>query len=245
MFAARYFAPHYFPARYFAEAGATGVVSFTATGSILTGGTAALDRTLALGAVGAILTNGSASLAVTSNVVHFAATGSILTGGTAALARARTLAALGAVATDGSSSLARALRLGATGAITTLGTANLFVLVPGGPAQVALSYFPSSIWGTIERLPYGQPVRLTATFMDEAGALVDPGMVSFWLKAPDGTVTEYVYGTDVELVKPATGVYYVDWPNDAAGLYAVRFDGTGGNPGAVEGQYVVDASLVV
>lgn len=55
----------------------------------------------------------------------------------------------------------------------------------------------------------------------------DPSALTFYIKQPDGTVTEYVYGTDTELVRDAIGSYHVDWPITAHGVYWYLFAGSG------------------
>ena len=47
----------------------------------------------------------------------------------------------------------------------------------------------------------GDLVRLTGTFKNTTGALIDPGTVSFKVRAPGGAVTTYVYPTDTQLVR--------------------------------------------
>lgn len=84
----------------------------------------------------------------------------------------------------------------------------------------------------------GSQVRLSATF-EVNGVATDPTTVTFKVRAPSGTVTTYVYGTDVQLVKSATGVYYVDYTTAAEGLHAWRMAGTGTAVGAEEQQFVV------
>ena len=63
----------------------------------------------------------------------------------------------------------------------------------------------------------GDKVRLSAAFTDIDDAAQDPGGVQFKLRAPDGTITTYVYGADVEVVKDSTGNYHVDWLIAVAG----------------------------
>jgi hypothetical protein len=75
--------------------------------------------------------------------------------------------------------------------------------------------------------------RLTCTFYDISNALADPTTVTFSIKLPAGTTTSYIYGTDAELVRASTGVYYVDFLFNAKGAYIYRFLGAGsvGAPG--------------
>lgn len=82
----------------------------------------------------------------------------------------------------------------------------------------------------------GDKCRLTCTFTNLAGADTDPTAVTFKMMEPDSTVTTYVYGVDAELVKSATGIYYVEWTADQAGRHLYRFVGTGTVAQAVEGE---------
>ena len=81
--------------------------------------------------------------------------------------------------------------------------------------------------------------RLTVTFTDSAGSAGDPAAITFRLRAPDGTVTAYVYGTDAELVRTAAGVYYVDWTCAKPGRHAYRFEGVGTLTTAEGGEFYV------
>ena len=82
----------------------------------------------------------------------------------------------------------------------------------------------------------GDKCRVTCTFKNLAGADTDPTAITFKMLEPDGTVTTYVYGVDAELVKSATGIYYVDWTSDQAGRHLYRFIGTGTVEQTVQGE---------
>jgi hypothetical protein len=84
----------------------------------------------------------------------------------------------------------------------------------------------------------GDAPRLTATFLNASGTPTDPTAVTFRVREPDGTVTAYVYGTDPELIKSSTGVYYVDWPCTQRQRHYVRFEGTGTVAAIVETEFV-------
>lgn len=87
----------------------------------------------------------------------------------------------------------------------------------------------------------GSMIRLTSTFK-VSGTNTDPTAITFKVRAPSGTVTTYVYGTDAQLVKSATGVYYVDYTPAAEGVYAWRMAGTGTCVAAEEQQFTVKDS---
>ena len=73
----------------------------------------------------------------------------------------------------------------------------------------------------------GDQCRLITTFKNALGVETDPTGVSFTIKSPDGAVMTYVYGTDVELGKTSTGVYYVDVTPTMPGRHIYRWIATG------------------
>jgi hypothetical protein len=83
----------------------------------------------------------------------------------------------------------------------------------------------------------GTKIRLSAAFTDIDEVAQDPGGVQFKIRAPGGTITTYVYGTNVELVKDDVGNYHVDWLIAAAGRYLYRFAGVTSGQAADEGEF--------
>ena len=73
----------------------------------------------------------------------------------------------------------------------------------------------------------GDVTRLTVAFVDLASVATDPTTVTFVMRAPDGTTTTYVYGTDSELVKDSVGNYHVDWTIAQELRHHYEFNGTG------------------
>ena len=87
----------------------------------------------------------------------------------------------------------------------------------------------------------GSLVRMSATFTDSAGAAIDPSVVRFKIRlGAAGTVTTYVYGTDLQLVKDGTGLYHVDWAAGSGGTLHYRFEGAGTATAANEDKFVID-----
>lgn len=84
----------------------------------------------------------------------------------------------------------------------------------------------------------GDVVRMTAAFTQDAVAL-DPSGVSFVVKRPDGVKQTFVYGTDVEVVKTATGAYRMDYAAVVAGMHWYRVIGTGTGAAAAEDRFLV------
>lgn len=87
----------------------------------------------------------------------------------------------------------------------------------------------------------GSKPRLSADFK-LSGVLTNPTAVTFKARTPSGTVTTYVYGTDAQLVRLATGQYYVDLPVTEQGEWWYRFEGTGTVTAASEAFLVVKES---
>lgn len=85
----------------------------------------------------------------------------------------------------------------------------------------------------------GDKVRWTCTYTDSDGNAQDPSAVFFSLKPPSGTVTTYEYGLDADLVKSATGIYYVDVSITEAGTWRGRCHATGTGQAAAEGYFRV------
>lgn len=92
-------------------------------------------------------------------------------------------------------------------------------------------------------MPYdiGDVVRCDVEFRDPAAAnaLVSPTAVVFKVKDPDGTITQKVYGTDVDVVRDATGKFHATVAPTKAGTWRYRFEGTGLVQAAEEGQFTV------
>ena len=85
----------------------------------------------------------------------------------------------------------------------------------------------------------GDLIRVTGTFTTAAGAAINPDVVRFIVRSPLGVETSYLYGTDVELVRSATGIYYVDVSADVEGTWYYRYYSTGSGQAAGEGSFTV------
>ena len=88
----------------------------------------------------------------------------------------------------------------------------------------------------------GDLVRVSLAFTDENGADADTTTVRGRFREPSGTVTTYVFGTDSELVKDATGNYHFELSPTASGEWRYRGEGTGTVQAAAEGRFVVRAT---
>lgn len=80
-------------------------------------------------------------------------------------------------------------------------------------------------------------VRLPVTFKNAADVETDPTTVTFYFKAPSGTETTYIYGTDVEVVRDSAGVFHVDVLPDESGVWVWKWKGTGLVAQTDEGQF--------
>lgn len=88
----------------------------------------------------------------------------------------------------------------------------------------------------------GDVVRCTGTFTDADGNAQDPSGVIFRVEDPSGNEMTYIYGTDAEVIKTATGIYYVDVTIDEAGYWHYRFEGTGTGASGGESYFTVRSS---
>lgn len=97
----------------------------------------------------------------------------------------------------------------------------------------------------MKEYPFGQAVRLRASFADANGAAANPSTVTFQTglatvnPPPDPTAVNAVFGVDVAVTNPATGSFqYVLLPS-TPGIYTCRVVGTGTVQAAAVGQFRV------
>lgn len=83
----------------------------------------------------------------------------------------------------------------------------------------------------------GNIIRLTATFSDATGALVDPTAVEFRVVAP-GAAVSVVAGT-----RASSGEWYADVTASTPGKWAFRAVGSGAVVAAAEGSFVVNQPI--
>ena len=88
----------------------------------------------------------------------------------------------------------------------------------------------------------GDLVRVSLAFTNASGSAADPTTVRGRFRDPAGSVTTYVFGTDGELVKDATGNYHFDVGPTASGEWRYRGEGAGAVQAAAEGRFIVRAS---
>lgn len=94
--------------------------------------------------------------------------------------------------------------------------------------------------GDVNTYEQGNLVRLTGEFSRSSdGQAIDPETVKFRIRAPSGQVTEYTYPASSQIVKTATGAYYVDWPADQPGRYTYRWFSIGNGMAAQDRVFVV------
>ena len=98
---------------------------------------------------------------------------------------------------------------------------------------------------TINVYQKGDLVRIEGVFTDTEGTLIDPNGVSLFVTNPAGVTTEYIYGTDLELVKDSTGNYHVDVTADAPGQWLWKWASTGTGQAAEHGEFMVEPSAFV
>jgi len=88
----------------------------------------------------------------------------------------------------------------------------------------------------------GQTLRLTVTFLDDAGDPADPTGLVYSQRVDMDAATTFTYGVDDELVRQEAGIYYVDVAL-TAGTWAYGFIGTGAVENAIEDSFLVLSAL--
>lgn len=89
----------------------------------------------------------------------------------------------------------------------------------------------------------GSLVRVSGTFTDEAGAVLDPTAISVSVLKPGAVLpTVKTYGADSEVVKDATGQYHIDVNADTSGVWRYRWQSTGTGQAANESAFEVAIS---
>lgn len=89
---------------------------------------------------------------------------------------------------------------------------------------------------------YGTKIRCKGTFSDADGDEQDPENVYFQFIEPEQDAVSYEYGVDPEVVKEATGIYYVDLDGSTIGDWKYRFYSTGVGQAASEATFTVRSS---
>ena len=93
---------------------------------------------------------------------------------------------------------------------------------------------------SINTYDLGDLVRITGTFKDEDGAVLDPTTVYFEYKTPAGVVTTLTYGIDGSVIRDSTGVYHCDLDANASGEWYCRWYSTGTGQAAEEEVFYVN-----
>lgn len=79
----------------------------------------------------------------------------------------------------------------------------------------------------MENFIQGNLVRVTVTFQDLLGVNTDPTSVTAKIENPSKVTTTYTYLSTADIVRSATGVYYIDVDLDEGGIWKYRFEGIG------------------
>ena len=87
----------------------------------------------------------------------------------------------------------------------------------------------------------GDLVRMSAVFM--VGTVpTNPTTTTFKIKIPTGAVTTYVYGVNLQLIKPAPGNFLVDFTPTLPGEHFYYYAGTGACQAVEEASFFVKES---
>lgn len=87
----------------------------------------------------------------------------------------------------------------------------------------------------------GALVKLSATYVNEAGRALDPDQVFLQVKFPNGTIQTFVYGVD-PIVRDGVGAYHYEVSASVAGTFYYRWYSTGAGQAARETFFAVNRS---
>jgi hypothetical protein len=93
--------------------------------------------------------------------------------------------------------------------------------------------------------PFGQAVRLSASFANAAGVATNPTTVVFQVglrlvnPPPDPTATDAIFGIDSAVTNPVVGTFFYDLLPTQSGNYIARVEGTGAVQAAQVSQFRV------
>lgn len=80
----------------------------------------------------------------------------------------------------------------------------------------------------------GTLVRVSWTYKNSSGTLIDPTAVLLWIRGPDGALLQFTHGVGTVIVSGSTGNYYADISAELIGTYTVRAFATGTGQAAIE-----------
>lgn len=89
----------------------------------------------------------------------------------------------------------------------------------------------------------GDYIRLTGTWRNDSGALVDPTTVTLKIQTPDGSITPLTFASGY-VVKDSVGVYHYDYLCSSQGNYTYRWEGTGNAIASGQGSFFVEDRLI-
>lgn len=92
------------------------------------------------------------------------------------------------------------------------------------------------------RYDVGDRIRLSVVFQTLSGIDTDPTTIVCKHRDPSGNIATKTYGSDAEVVKVATGRYYLDLDIDEEGQWAYRWNGTGNVVAAGEQTFIARES---
>ena len=90
----------------------------------------------------------------------------------------------------------------------------------------------------------GDVRTLSCALTDAQDDPIDPTVLTFEVREPDGTVTTLVYTVDIEVTRDGVGEYHVDWLCAQAGAHYWGFTASGNVGAAEESTFLVRSSNI-
>ena len=85
----------------------------------------------------------------------------------------------------------------------------------------------------------GNLIKVTATFKDSTGTVIDPTVVSAQVQTPAKVDTTYIYGVGGQIIRTGTGVYYININTTSSGDWYCRWYSTGAGQAAAEVHFFI------
>ncbi len=90
----------------------------------------------------------------------------------------------------------------------------------------------------------GDLAKVTGTFKNSSGTLIDPTTVMLKYRTPSGTKTTLTYITNPEINRTSTGIYYAEISMSESGTWFFKYQSTGtGQAASSDYQIIVNESV--
>lgn len=97
----------------------------------------------------------------------------------------------------------------------------------------------------LEDIVVGGVAKISLAILSDAGLAADPSVLRLLVKSPNSTLTTYVFGVGLVIVKDSVGHYHANIIMTLAGNWSYRWESEAPNAGVDEGRITVKKSIVI